>query len=70
MCEQSYPSGELHWLAITAFNQAVDFHCSFNDSECKRWAGKSLVIAGWSREGTALQVLLRKKLEAMKCKQT
>ena len=40
-----YPKTELEWLATIAFNYAVDYFLQENDSKCKDWAGKALLLA-------------------------
>ncbi|KAL4968528.1 uncharacterized protein BDV14DRAFT_167251 [Aspergillus stella-maris] len=40
-----YPQDELHWLATSAFNRAVEFFLLSKDSECARWASKAIALA-------------------------
>ncbi|KAL4867720.1 hypothetical protein BDV12DRAFT_197999 [Aspergillus spectabilis] len=40
-----YPAEELHWLATTAFNRAVEFYLVSADEDCRRWAGKAIALA-------------------------
>lgn len=56
-----YPPEELEWLAATTFNRAVDFYCSSQDADCRRWAEKALAIANLSSDGGALHELLQTK---------
>ncbi|KAL4956903.1 meiosis protein SPO22/ZIP4 like-domain-containing protein [Aspergillus filifer] len=41
----SYPQDELHWLATSAFNRAVEFFLMSKDGECARWASKAIALA-------------------------
>ncbi|KAH0557132.1 hypothetical protein GP486_005082 [Trichoglossum hirsutum] len=54
-----YPTEELEWLATTAFNRAVDFYSSSDDTTCKRWAELALSVAQFSDDGGALHKLLQ-----------
>lgn len=40
-----YPNDELEWLATMTFNRAIDFYLVSADEECRRWAGKAIIIA-------------------------
>lgn len=45
-CEQhTYPDDELEYLAVRAFNQALDYFAEGKDEDCKRWASKSIRLA-------------------------
>ncbi|MCJ1312329.1 hypothetical protein MMC25_006003 [Agyrium rufum] len=60
--EKPYPDDELHWLATTTFNRAVDFYCASRDADCQRWAGLALAIAHATRDdGSALHAQLESK---------
>ena len=43
-----YPTDELEWLAIVAFNQAVDFFLQSAELDCKRWARKAIALADFA----------------------
>ncbi|KAL3445108.1 hypothetical protein BJX65DRAFT_310259 [Aspergillus insuetus] len=59
-----YPREELEWLAITAFNQAVEFFSVSADEECQRWARKAVALADCIKvyDGGKLGSLLRGNL--------
>ncbi|KAL4793295.1 meiosis protein SPO22/ZIP4 like-domain-containing protein [Aspergillus venezuelensis] len=40
-----YPQDELHWLATSAFNRAIEFFLLSKDNECARWASKAIALA-------------------------
>ncbi|KAJ5974525.1 hypothetical protein N7481_011735 [Penicillium waksmanii] len=45
-CEQcKYPDDELEYLAVRAFNQALNYFAEGKDKDCKRWASKSTRLA-------------------------
>lgn len=59
----TYPKDELHWLATTAFNRAVEFFLVSADDECRRWAGKAISLADLiEHDRGELSRLLRKNL--------
>ncbi|PWY71662.1 hypothetical protein BO70DRAFT_389529 [Aspergillus heteromorphus CBS 117.55] len=64
-----YPSDEVRWLATVAFNRAVDFYLVARDEDCRRWAGKAIVLAdgvdGVGGDGGELGELLRERLEML-----
>ena len=52
---------ELEWLATTTFNRAVDFYCSRQDDDCRRWAAKAIGLVTLLQDGGALHEVLQKK---------
>ncbi|KAL4933468.1 uncharacterized protein BDV17DRAFT_298935 [Aspergillus undulatus] len=68
----SYPQDELHWLATSAFNRAVEFFLLSADGECARWAGKAIALAdcigdnGEAGLGSGLGALLRTNFAKLK----
>lgn len=60
-----YPAEELEWLATTTFNRAVDFYCSSQDVDCRRWAEQALTIAHLGNDGGALHELLQTKYSGL-----
>ena len=58
---EPYPAEELEWLATTTFNRAIDFYCSSQDIECRRWAEKALNLGGLCKDGGALHGVLQEK---------
>ncbi|APA16318.1 hypothetical protein SS1G_14347 [Sclerotinia sclerotiorum 1980 UF-70] len=56
--EIPYPTQELDWLATKSFNHAIDLYSADQDEACKRWAGKSIAVAGYCGDGGSLKKLL------------
>ncbi|TGO20156.1 hypothetical protein BTUL_0001g01680 [Botrytis tulipae] len=50
-----YPSQELDWLATKSFNHAIDLFSTDQDEACKRWADKSILIAGYCDDAGSLK---------------
>jgi hypothetical protein len=42
---EAYPSDELHWLATTLFNLAVDFYVAEKEEDARKWASKAVDVA-------------------------
>ncbi|KAA8565380.1 hypothetical protein EYC84_011087 [Monilinia fructicola] len=61
-----YPTQELEWLATKSFNHAIDLYSANQDDVCKRWAEKSIVIAGYCVDGGSLQRFLRERFEGLR----
>ena len=61
--EMSYPAEELEWLATTTFNRAIDFYCSSQDVDCRRWAEKALKLGALCKDGGSLYALLQEKFQ-------
>ena len=62
---KSYPPEELEWLATTAFNLAIDFYCTSQDSVCRVWAEKALALSNLCDDGGALHEVLRRKYQGL-----
>lgn len=62
----SYPEEELEWLSTTAFNRAVDFYTKPDDASCRRWAQKSLDLAGLMHDGGLLYKVLKDRFEGLR----
>ena len=58
-----YPTEELEWLATTTFNRAIDFYCSSQDGECRRWAERALTLESLCNDGGALHGVLQEKFQ-------
>ncbi|KAB8288201.1 hypothetical protein EYC80_010206 [Monilinia laxa] len=56
-----YPTQELEWLATKSFNHAIDLYSADQDDECKRWAEKSIIVAGYCVDEGTLQRFLRER---------
>ena len=52
--DQSYPETELQWLAITAFNKAIDFLSAKEYELAKQWMEGALEVARYSVDNGAL----------------
>ncbi|KAF7947325.1 uncharacterized protein EAE97_004574 [Botrytis byssoidea] len=50
-----YPTQELDWLATKSFNHAIDLFSTDQDEACKRWANKSILIAGYCNDAGSLK---------------
>ncbi|EGC46539.1 conserved hypothetical protein [Histoplasma capsulatum var. duboisii H88] len=61
-----YPEEELEWLSTTAFNRAVDFYTKPDDASCRRWAQKSLDLAGLMHDGGLLYKVLKDRFEGLR----
>ncbi|ESZ92874.1 hypothetical protein SBOR_6737 [Sclerotinia borealis F-4128] len=59
--EIPYPTQELDWLATKSFNHSIDLYSADQDVACKRWAEKSIGIAGYCKDGGSLGRLLRER---------
>ncbi|POS85724.1 hypothetical protein EPUL_000909 [Erysiphe pulchra] len=64
--DQKYPTEELEWIAIRAFNHAVDLYCCHDDDRFINWSSKSLNIAQYCVDNGALKRSLQNKLMKMK----
>ncbi|RKF63583.1 Sporulation-specific protein 22 [Erysiphe neolycopersici] len=64
--DQKYPTEELEWIAIRAFNHAVDLYCCHDDDRFIDWSSKSLNIAQYCIDNGALKRSLQNKLMKMK----
>lgn len=60
-----YPAEELEWLATTIFNRAIDFYCSSQDAECRRWAEQALVLGRLCNDGGLLHGVLQDKFQSL-----
>lgn len=61
-----YPDEELEWLAMMAFNQAVDFYLASADEDCRRWGRKAIELADLMQgDRGAVGRLLRGKFERL-----
>jgi hypothetical protein len=56
-----YPSAELHWLASTCFNRAVDFLGSHHNDDAVLWMDAALNIARWADDNRSLHALLTER---------
>ncbi|KAF7916982.1 uncharacterized protein EAE98_010413 [Botrytis deweyae] len=61
-----YPTQELDWLATKSFNHAIDLFSADKDEACKRWAEKSILIAGYCDDAGSLQRLLVQRFGGLK----
>ncbi|EDN07288.1 predicted protein [Histoplasma mississippiense (nom. inval.)] len=61
-----YPEEELEWLSTTVFNRAVDFYTKPDDTSCRRWAQKSLDLAGLMHDGGLLYKVLKDRFEGLR----
>ena len=67
----SYPAEELEYLATTAYNQAIDFHCEQEKEKSQTWAEMAMSVAELLKnveggDGGALFDLLGKKWSALR----
>ncbi|KAL6711348.1 sporulation-specific protein 22 [Coniothyrium glycines] len=65
---ERYPKTDLEWLAISTFNQAVDFFLredDESDAKTKLWAEKSFVIAQWIEDDGKIRDLLMERYSGM-----
>ena len=62
---QIYPAEELEWLVTKTFNHAIDFYCSSQDTECRKWAEKALTLAALCSDGGTLHTLLQGKFQSL-----
>ncbi|KAL2001085.1 hypothetical protein VTN02DRAFT_2252 [Thermoascus thermophilus] len=61
-----YPDEELEWLAMVAFNQALDFYLASADEDCRRWGRKAIELADLMQgDRGAVGRLLRGKFESL-----
>ncbi|TEY71192.1 hypothetical protein BOTCAL_0099g00190 [Botryotinia calthae] len=61
-----YPTQELDWLATKSFNHAIDLYSADQDEACKRWADKSILIAGYCDDAGSLKRLLMQRFGGLK----
>ncbi|KAF7883240.1 uncharacterized protein EAF02_005160 [Botrytis sinoallii] len=61
-----YPTQELDWLATKSFNHAIDLFSADKDEACKRWAEKSILIAGYCDDAGSLKRLLVQRFGGLK----
>ena len=61
----TYPAEELEWLTTTTFNRAIDFYCSSQDTSCRRWAEKALLLSSLLEDGGALHEVLQGKYQGL-----
>ncbi|KAK6602521.1 hypothetical protein H4I95_06458 [Botrytis cinerea] len=61
-----YPTQELDWLATKSFNHAIDLYSADQDEACKRWADKSILIAGYCDDAGSLKRLLTQRFGGLK----
>ncbi|TGO23157.1 hypothetical protein BPAE_0142g00190 [Botrytis paeoniae] len=61
-----YPTQELDWLATKSFNHAIDLFSADQDEACKRWADKSILIAGYCDDAGSLKRLLVQRFGGLK----
>ncbi|KAF7952888.1 hypothetical protein EAE96_006111 [Botrytis aclada] len=61
-----YPIQELDWLATKSFNHAIDLYSADQDEGCKRWAEKSILIAGYCDDAGSLKRLLMQRFGGLK----
>lgn len=66
----SYPPEELEWLATVTFNHAIDFYCSGQKAECRRWAEQALTLADLGFDGGALHGLLQERYQRLAWEET
>jgi hypothetical protein len=59
----TFPDMELHWLATTAFNRAVDLLTEGESASCAPWLDGSLELARYSADNGALHASLTSKRE-------
>lgn len=63
---EQYPEDELHWLAATSFNRAVDFYLAKDDERSRRWAEKAVGVAGLMRDDMGMLAgVLKEKMEGL-----
>ncbi|KAJ4319655.1 sporulation-specific protein 22 [Neodidymelliopsis sp. IMI 364377] len=60
-----YPATELEWLATSSFNRAVDYYLQDNDTKCKEWAEKAMILAQWLEDDGQLRDLLMGKFSVL-----
>lgn len=60
-----YPATELEWMAISAYNRAIDYYVSEDDAKCKIWAEKAMIVAQWLEDDGQLRDLLMGKFSAL-----
>lgn len=64
--QHPYPDEELEWLAMMAFNQAVNFYLASADEDCRRWGRKAIELADLMQgDRGAVGRLLREKFERL-----
>jgi hypothetical protein len=56
-----YPPAELHWLASTCFNRAVDFLGSYHNDNAVLWMDAALALARWADDNGSLHALLTER---------
>ncbi|RWA09852.1 hypothetical protein EKO27_g5250 [Xylaria grammica] len=59
--KECFPSMELEWIAITAFNHGVDLYGINEDELSKTWFSYALTIAHNHRDGGELETHLQEK---------
>lgn len=55
---EHYPPAELHWLASTCFNRAVDFLGVSQNADAVLWMDAALEVARWADDNGSLHALL------------
>jgi hypothetical protein len=60
-----YPATELEWLATSSFNRAVNYYLQDNDTKCKEWAEKAMILAQWLEDDGQLRDLLMGKFSVL-----
>lgn len=59
-----YPDNELHWLATTAFNHAVDLLVDEQSDAAVTWMDGALELARWSADNGSLHAIFTGRKEA------
>lgn len=61
-----YPAQEIDYLATKAFNYAIDLYSKDQDEKCRDWAGKAILLAGFTGDEGNLERLLRERWAGLK----
>ena len=65
---ERYPEHELQWMAITAYNRAVDFLAREEFDKVHEWVDAALGLAYWAADNGSLHAHLTRKREEMEAK--
>ncbi|KAK4242198.1 meiosis protein SPO22/ZIP4 like-domain-containing protein [Achaetomium macrosporum] len=60
--EANWPEEELEWMAITAFNHAIDCYSAHEAERAKEWATKAINLAHYCNDGRLEEILQSKYL--------
>ncbi|GAP85521.1 putative SPO22-domain-containing protein [Rosellinia necatrix] len=64
--EKCFPSMELEWIIITAFNHGIDLYGTHEDDLSKEWISHAMTIAHYLRDGGKLEAQLQHNYTKLK----